>query len=191
MKGFRILSILLTVLFLFSAFAVAQDKPHYVGANKCKACHQSAKKGAQFKIWQEKRHSKAFETLGTPRAKEVAAGAGVSGNPQDSKECLQCHVTAYSVEASLKDASYAQEEGVGCETCHGPGSLYKKASVMSAKKYAADPEGSVKSWMTMGLTKPDESLCKTCHNEKSPTYKPFDYKKFSEMIAHPNPNIKK
>jgi hypothetical protein len=38
-----------------------------------------------------------------------------------------------------------------------------------------------------GLVMPTEETCKTCHNEKSPTFKGFDFAKYSEMIAHPVP----
>ena len=41
--------------------------------------------------------------------------------------------------------------------------------------------------MTKGLIIPDEALCKTCHNEKSPTFKGFNYAEMNAKIAHPNP----
>jgi hypothetical protein len=33
-------------------------------------------------------------------------------------------------------------------------------------------------------------MCQQCHNEESPTYKPFDMAKKLPLIAHPNPNKK-
>ena len=168
-----------------------QDKPQYVGASKCKACHLSKKKGEQFNKWKNGPHAKAFETLGSAKAKEVAANAGVKGEPQKADECLKCHVTAHGVDSTLIADSYDIKEGISCETCHGPGSLYRKASVMNVKKYEANPKEMLAQWKELGLIIPDEKLCKNCHNEKSPSYKPFKYKEFSEKIAHPNPNIKK
>ena len=191
MKIYRIIGLSALVLIFSIAALMAQGTPKYVGASKCKACHMSKKKGNQFNKWKDSRHGNAFATLGTDRAKSVAAEAGVTGDPQKTDACLKCHVTAYGTDAANLDKSYKQAEGVSCETCHGPGSLYRKASVMNAKKYAADPEGMLASWMEIGLIKPTEELCKTCHNEESPTYKPFDFKTFHEMIAHPNPNIAK
>jgi hypothetical protein len=35
-----------------------------------------------------------------------------------------------------------------------------------------------------------EKLCKTCHNEQSPTFKGFDFKKMWAEIAHPLPKEK-
>ncbi|MDQ7053400.1 MAG: hypothetical protein Q9P14_11070 [candidate division KSB1 bacterium] len=41
---------------------------------------------------------------------------------------------------------------------------------------------------SVGLIKPDEKTCKNCHNEKSPTFKEFDYgEKFYEKIKHEKP----
>ncbi|MFO7616315.1 MAG: multiheme c-type cytochrome [Bacteroidales bacterium] len=135
----------------------------YIGAGKCKPCHNSAAKGEQFKQWASTPHANAMKSLKGDEAK----------NPK----CLKCHSTAASVPQKLWE-TITVEEGVSCETCHGPGSAYKTASIMKdlAKSKAN------------GLIEPDEKLCKTCHNPESPTFKGFDYKKASVAIAHPNPN---
>ena len=36
-----------------------------------------------------------------------------------------------------------------------------------------------------------EKVCVTCHNEKSPTYKAFDYAARLAEVAHPNPSKSK
>ena len=38
-----------------------------------------------------------------------------------------------------------------------------------------------------GLIIPNKATCVTCHNEKSPTFKGFDYATYFAKIAHPNP----
>jgi hypothetical protein len=38
-----------------------------------------------------------------------------------------------------------------------------------------------------GLVIPDEGTCLTCHNDKSPTFKGFDFASAMAKIAHPNP----
>jgi hypothetical protein len=38
-----------------------------------------------------------------------------------------------------------------------------------------------------GLIIPDEKVCLTCHNEKNPFHKPFNYKEAVAKIAHPIP----
>jgi len=126
----------------------------FVTSQKCKMCHKGAKKGEVFEKWESSSHAKAFETL---KAK------GEDKNPK----CLECHTTGY-------DGSAYKEEGVGCEACHGAGSDYKSMSVMKDKAKA----------MAAGMTMPDEAACKKCHNEKSPTFKGFNFAEFSKKIDH-------
>jgi len=191
MKISRVMCAAIVLTIILASRAPAQDKPQYVGASKCKACHLSKKKGSQYNVWKNAAHAKAYETLGTAKAKETAVKAGIKGDPQKADECLQCHVTAHGADAKLLAASYDIAEGVSCEACHGPGSLYRKTSVMNAKKYKADPEGMLAQWKELGLVIPDENTCKKCHNEKSPNYKPFNFKEFFAKIAHPNPELVK
>ncbi|MDP6777556.1 MAG: cytochrome c family protein [Candidatus Latescibacteria bacterium] len=157
-----------------------EAKAQYIGSMKCaKVCHKTAKQGQQLKIWQASEHAKAFETLGTPEAKKIAAEKGIA-DPQTAEACLKCHVTAAGASDDLKGTKYSDAEGVGCERCHGPGSLYKKRSTMKdrAKSVAA------------GLLLPDEKTCLGCHNEESPTYEAFNYEEFQKKIAHPKPEPK-
>lgn len=164
--------------------APAQDnKPahQYVGTDKCKLCHMKKTTGEQYTVWKKSKHAKAFETLGTPEAKEVAKKMGIE-DPQKSEKCLRCHTTGFNGKPEEYAATYKQKEGVGCETCHGPASDWIKEEVHTKDKSAA---------LKVGMTVPDEALCKKCHNKDSPSYKEFDFAKFSKEIAHPNPERKK
>ncbi len=173
------ITLLLTGMFLFANMLSAQtDAPKYVGSAKCKICHMGAKKGDQYAKWQASQHSKAFATLATERAKEVAKKAGVEGNPQESAKCLKCHVTGFDAPASAKAATFAQTEGVGCEACHGAGSAYQSMKVMKALRAGTQEAKAV------GFLKGDEATCKKCHNPESPTYKPFKFDEAWKQIAH-------
>jgi len=143
-------------------------------------------KGNQYDVWQESKHAKAIETLGTPEAIALAAEKGID-DPQKSDECLQCHLTGHGVDADLLDKGFKSGLGVECESCHGPGSLYRVASVMNASKFKADPQGTLDTFIANGLIIPDEKTCIKCHNENSPTFKGFDFEEFFAKIAHPNP----
>ena len=155
----------------------AKPKPAYVGAGGCKMCHKSEKKGNQFGQWEASKHAKAYATLATPQAKEIAKKKGIA-DPQKDGKCLKCHVTAHGVDASLIEGKkYKIEDGVQCESCHGPGSLYKKRPIMKDRKAA----------VAVGLIIPDEKTCKQCHNEESPTFKSFKYEEMVAKIAHPYP----
>lgn len=170
--GFAALAAFLTVR------AAAADGPAhaFVGAEKCKMCHNSAAKGAQFTKWTESRHSKAFATLASEESKKIAAEKGIA-DPQKDPQCLRCHVTGTGAPADKLIDKYKATEGVSCEGCHGPGGDYWKMDVMKdqAKAVAA------------GLVMPTEETCKGCHNSESPTFKGFDFAAMKEKIAHPNP----
>jgi len=150
----------------------------FVGVDGCKTCHKSEKSGNQYGIWLESRHAKAYEALATPQAKEFAVARGLEGNPQELDECLRCHVTAHGVDAQFLGTKYAITDGVGCESCHGAGDDYKSKKVME------DHDASI----AAGLIMPTEATCKGCHNEESPSYKPFDFDEFFAKIAHPTPD---
>jgi cytochrome c553 len=154
--------------------------PTYAGVTKCKMCHNADNKGAQYKVWAASPHAQAFATLATPEAAEVAKKAGVTGSPQQAPQCLECHTTGFKAPAEAR-AAVKPEDGVSCEECHGPGSDYQSMTVMKAIFAGTTPPASV------GLLIPDEKVCLRCHNEKSPTFKPFDYKERLAKIAHPYP----
>lgn len=132
--------------------------PEYVGAKKCKMCHKT-----EHKSWLETKHAKAYETL----------------KPEDRKKdsCTVCHITGFGVADTVF-------EGIQCEACHGPGSLYKSPKIMSKKKYKDNREAQHKLALEAGLIVPDEETCTGCHNKKSPTFKSFDYAKMKLTGVH-------
>lgn len=174
------LVMLVSVVLIIPTMLFAQDKFKYVGANACKACHFTLKQGEAYKIWQGSAHAKAFATLATPAAKEIAKKKGIE-DPQKSPDCLKCHETAAGVAAEQLAPTFKAGEGVGCETCHGPGSAYKTMAIMK------DIDAGKVKGETVGFMKGDEKLCVTCHNDKSPTFKGFNFAEFSKKIAHPTP----
>ncbi len=166
-------------LLLLAVLGAAQEEKvehQYVGAAKCKTCHKSEAKGAQYIKWTESKHSKAYEALASEEAIAIGKKLDVD-NPQTSDQCLVCHVTAFSVPAEVKAESFDQTEGVGCESCHGAGSAYKKMKIMKDREAA----------VAAGLIIPDEKLCVGCHNEESPSVEEFSFEEASKAIAHPKP----
>lgn len=175
----------LLILFAFSEVEGQEKKDNksafkYGGVATCKACHLTKKSGAQFKIWRKGPHAQAYETLKTPKAQELAKKAGIE-EPLKSEQCLKCHVTAYGVDAQLKGPKLTMEEGVACESCHGPGSAYRKKKIM-VDIYEGKVDGT-----KYGLVSPTEEVCVRCHNKESPSYKEFKYKERVAKIAHPVP----
>ncbi len=184
MKKTRIMTVLVLAFALSLAFTLsnnAQDagKYSYIGNKKCKMCHSAPKKGAQFKSWEDSKHSKAFATLATAEAKAAGAKLGVT-DPQKDPKCLKCHVTGYGLDSKLTE-KYVAEDGVGCESCHGAGEKYNSKPVMEALSKGTTEPASV------GLVIPTEATCKTCHNEGSPTFKGFNYAEKLKVINHMMP----
>ncbi|MBN1211363.1 MAG: cytochrome c3 family protein [candidate division Zixibacteria bacterium] len=156
---------LLCFLFTLAGASLAQEaaketkktdvvKHEYVGANKCKICH---KKDGIHPSWSETLHAKAWESL--------------KPENQKNKECVACHSTGTTAEGEIL-------EGVQCEVCHGPGSDYKKKSIMEDRELA----------IANGLLIPDEKTCLKCHNEKVPeefrSKEKFDFEKMKTKGVH-------
>ena len=159
---------------------LAQNK--YVGVKQCSMCHKTEKQGKQFDIWSKSQHAKAYQVLTSDKANELAKSKGIKTAAVEAKECLECHTLGKTVDAKMFDKNFDIKDGVQCETCHGAGSAYKSMSTMKdqAKAVAAG----------LNIYKDEkeiEALCKTCHNEKSPTFKGFDFKEMYAKIAHPIP----
>jgi len=158
--------------------------PRYVGADKCKICHNHKDQVNQYEIWSNSGHAKAYATLATDAAKVLAAKAGVKGDPQKAAECLECHVTGFELDTSNFAETFVRENGVQCEACHGPGSNYKATSIMSTTKYASSREEQHKLALNAGLIMLDEKTCLKCHNKRSPAFTGFVFKDYYDRIKH-------
>jgi hypothetical protein len=165
---------LMCFVFVLGNVSIAQDY-EYIGAAKCKMCHNKATTGKQYDIWAASSHAKALESLKSEKSIAYGKANGIADPSKDPK-CLNCHSTYHTVNSDLV-ATLTATEGVSCESCHGPGSVYKSMSIMKSR------EQSLKN----GLILPTKEVCITCHNEKNPFHKPFDYATAVKKIAHPNP----
>lgn len=165
MRKVTTIILLMLALFAFTAVLMAEDAAkeevshEYVGSAKCKTCHK-----AEFTAWEATPHAKAFSVLSAEEAKKP--------------ECIGCHITG-----TLADGTVIEE--VGCEACHGAGGDYKAMSIMSKKKWAAEPEKYKQMAIDAGLIYPTEETCVRCHKEEgNPNFKEF---KFEEMKGKVHP----
>ena len=149
------------LLFLGANYVTAQEY-EYIGAAKCKMCHNKPATGAQYKQWAASKHAKAMESL--------------VGDEKKDPSCLKCHSTAGAVSEDLI-ATITVKEGVSCESCHGPGSGYKSKSVMQSHEKS----------VARGLIMPTEAVCIECHNEESPHFKGFNFEEALKEVDHPIP----
>ena len=184
MKNLLLLCLLVGMGSLF-----AQTKPvKYVGAKRCKVCHNKVEKGQQYTLWSQNAHAHAYESLLSEASQKIAAQKGLTAAPEASPECLRCHVTGWgeaggyvlNVDPANARAVKTNQSlaSVGCECCHGPGNAYKsKKAMLQIRKGSQDGTA-------LGFTEITEATCTRCHNSESPTYKPFDFEKRRQEIAH-------
>ncbi|HVZ75052.1 MAG TPA: multiheme c-type cytochrome [Polyangia bacterium] len=92
--------------------APTAPQAHYVGNDACNRCHPNA-----VAVWNGTKHAHALAAL------EDAHRAR-------SPECVPCHVTGYLRAGGTTDIVAATSPtfaNVGCENCHGPGSIHVDA----------------------------------------------------------------
>ncbi|MGD2109440.1 MAG: cytochrome c family protein [Phycisphaerae bacterium] len=168
----------------------------YVGSKKCKMCHIK-----EYKSWEKTKMAQSFETLKPGQASEAKAKHNLDPAKDYTKDesCLPCHTTGYGHAGGYaippagddKAAKKAKKlEGIGCESCHGPGSAYIdvfKEIQKSKRMYK------VEELYAVGLTKIDSASCTSCHSDKSPTHdasKPFDFEKQKDEDTHEHQPLK-
>lgn len=189
----------LLIMMIGLTFCLFAQDFEYVGNAKCKMCHKKVEVGEQYAKWEASPHAGAFETLKSEKSAQIAKNKGIEGEAWETPECLKCHTTGFGVGGyEVKDEDFWNPEpedktgvkavkrmkglqAVGCEACHGPGSKYKSKKIMQAI-FAGELDGT-----TVGLTKISEKTCTGCHNEESPTFKPFNYGERKVEIAHSIP----
>jgi hypothetical protein len=147
----------------------------YVGSQVCAECHLAEDTGGQSVHWMKSPHARAYWELKTDWARFLASARDEYRDIEDPSaewRCLKCHVTGAQDRASGPADTFRPEEGVGCEACHGPGSAYIDPAIM------ADREA----FLARGGRIPDESTCRTCHEDER-----FQYQERRPRVAHPRP----
>jgi hypothetical protein len=184
--GGLLAALLGAVTFMTLAAEESPDGTKFLGAVRCKNCHQSSKDGNQFSTWQKMAHAGAYAILGKEQAREIARKQGID-DPRKSDACLRCHVTAFGMPDSRLGMRFDPAMGVQCESCHGPGLKHFKARLAAAGKddvyditeqpYVKIPPGEID-------IEPAFSTCLKCHNAESPTFRPICIEKIVREILH-------
>lgn len=174
----RIVSIFVLAISISCTYSgAALAKPAYTGTTGCSSCHKISTLS-----WEMSVHAKAFDSLkpGVKTQEKVKGKFDPNKDYTKDKNCLNCHTTGYNEMGGFKDiASTPEMVGVGCESCHGPGSEYrvlhdkKKNFTRAEAKAAGAVYGSL-----------DSAVCTSCHVHKDTTFTEkidkkykFDYRK--------------
>jgi len=167
-------------LFITPFYSILAQNGHtFIGAEACGMCHKTEKQGSQLSIWQNSKHAKAYETLKTEKANQIAKEKGFQTPAVETPECLKCHVSGQGVDPTTFGKKFKVEDGVQCETCHGAGSDYKDMKVMKDKELA------IKNGLVMHEKLGD--FCTGCHNVESPTFVDINIEEAWQKIKHSVP----
>jgi len=129
---------LIAALLLAAAPGLAQSSPgapaglpKFVGPGSCSAvaCHGGIQPSSVTKVQQNEystwvtadKHAHAYAALQEPLGKQIAQILKI-GPAEKAPRCLTCH--ALDVPASEHAREFDIAEGVSCESCHGPASLW-------------------------------------------------------------------
>jgi len=158
------------------------EQPLYVGSKSCQKCHFK-----EYGSWAKTKMAQAWKSLLPNEAVEAKKHDGLDLAKDYTKDakCVACHSTGYGkpggYPAIAEGKAWSAEEkaraslmeGVGCESCHGPGDKYSPYKKDNKEYKWADIA-------KLGAINPDPSNCALCHNKESPSFKEF---KFEEKIG--------
>jgi hypothetical protein len=131
--------------------APAKDAATYRGNASCGTCHDEA-----LAFWKRTGHGRAWATL-------------VREQSDFDLSCVGCHMTGYLAAGGASLSQRPELRDVGCETCHGPGSLHEDAPDDDKKRLTH-------------LDAPEE-VCRGCHTPEHSDL--FSYVAYRRRILGP------
>lgn len=163
----QVVAALLVLLLLAVAPSFSHAERRYLGVGTCSSsnCHGSVspKKSTnvlqnEFVTWfKHDKHSGALKALYGEDAKRIALNLGI-GDPWKEKECLDCH--ALNVPEELRGERFSIEDGVSCESCHGPSEGWIRSHV---EKDATHAENLSRGMTDLSSLSNRANLCARCH----------------------------
>ncbi len=139
----------------------------YIGSASCSSsnCHgagvvknQTNVRQNEFNTWfNHDPHADAYNALESEHGKQIAINLGL-GDATKAQVCLNCHTT--NVAEERQTSRFRSSEGVSCEGCHGPGSLWLSSH--------SNPDTARSELMAQGLydtwnSTSKAELCLSCH----------------------------
>ena len=144
-----------------------QSKDATVGVVNCSnsLCHGSVQPFKESNVLQTEyvtwsrvdKHARAYKVLANDQSQRIARNLGI-GDPQKAPLCLNCH--AQNIPANLRGERFKMEDGVTCESCHGPAGRWLTTHVETGATHAKNIDN--------GLYPTDDptaraELCLSCH----------------------------
>ena len=124
----------------------------FAGTEECIECHRTA-----WEVWRKSGHARAFRTLADNKA-------------EADPKCIGCHSVGFTTPSGYRrEFAGARLTDVGCESCHGPGSLHVKQYRSSAS-------------VNFKFRPLDAGDCQKCHYGEFS--RPFDWDRFWPTVRH-------
>ena len=179
------------IVFAFLPATLAANPPaetsKYTGPGSCSStsCHGSVNPRAdnrifqnEYSIWVVKdKHAKAYDALTSPVGERMGRILNL-GKSEQAAKCLACH--ALDVPADARAKTFELNEGVSCESCHGPASAW--LGPHTTRNWTHEQSVGAGMYDTRNLVRRTEK-CLTCHlgtQEKSVDH---------EMLAAGHPDL--
>jgi len=168
----------------------------YIGVKKCKSCHFK-----QWNSWRKTKMAQTFEVLKPGVRSEEKAKLKFDPEKDYTRDasCLECHTSGYGLpggyivpaegDAQAKGQA-ADNAGVTCEGCHGPGS---KATAILEDIKENKRTYTFAELRAVGFHKAGVRSCTPCHNTSDPGKEPgyhFDYNEERKEDQHENLKLK-
>ena len=148
-------------------FQKASVVGRYNGPGGCAAssCHGSVQPKTTTRIFQNEysiwigqdKHARAFSVLRNPVSVRIGKILNI-GPPDQAPKCLVCH--ALYVPADLRAQTFELDDGVSCESCHGPASGW--LGPHTTKDWPHEKSVALGMYDTRNLERRAER-CLTCH----------------------------
>jgi hypothetical protein len=139
----------------------------YVGPGSCSAvaCHGGIQPRSVTKVMQNEystwvtsdKHAQAYASLTGSLGRQIATTLKI-GPADKAQRCLVCH--ALSVGAALRARDFDVNEGVSCESCHGPASQWLGPHIQANALHAKMVELGLYDNKNLALR---TERCLTCH----------------------------
>ncbi len=143
----------------------------YVGSKKCRMCHSQ-----WHKSWQQSAKGQSFQILKSSVRAEHKRKVGLDPQKDYTSEaaCLKCHTVGFGKPGGYRipppndekaKRFAATREGVGCESCHGPGGGFTQ---VMGDIYLKERPYEQQEVRRAGLRSIEPQLCLNCHATEAP-----------------------
>ncbi len=146
-----------------------EDRPTFMGSEACKKCHKRA-----YQKWEKSGHAHAYQTLVDAKRPSLR---------QHDPECIVCHTVGFGYAGGFKGAEVTEKlKNVGCESCHGPGSIHYANSNDEEWRKRMSP------WRQLPVAKREnamDQMCQKCHDiDNDVTWINGGFKRKWPKVAH-------